>query len=305
MVKITKASWSGLGSTMLAKAVLGSVIALAGCAAESSEEIGEAEQAALNPNALNPNALNPNALNPNALNPNALNPNALDPGAMSPATMQAIRDPGDAGRLSREFLRYAVSCAFGPDQSFDFSWVDSTGVAHWESYPGLLGLAPSWETGPLDLLGQQWVSACLGSRVNAKGVSVMLSSRGRHPALATTAAERQAFQTREAVFFGNLFGGSHRVFACYDPLSVVPAQMANRVCAEPALLSLDIGRISLGYDCGPIEVVGPCAQVLGILRLGVCARQDLVGRYLYDCSSPDDWAAVTSITTFLGGPIPW
>ncbi len=34
-----------------------------------------------------------------------------------------------------------------------------------------------------DLQGQQWISACLASRVNWYGVPVTLSSRASHPAL--------------------------------------------------------------------------------------------------------------------------
>ncbi len=259
--------------------LLASSAVAAGCAVEAeAEDVGAAEQAALNPNALNPNAMNP-------------------------AALSAIQAPD--GDLSRQFVRYAVSCAFRSDQSFNFSWTDASGVAHAESYPGLLGLAPSWATQPLDPAGQQWVSACLASRVNAKGVSVMLSSRGTHPALATTSAERWAYQTREAVFFGNLFDGTQKVYACYDPLSMLPSQMANRVCAQPDLLTLDLGVLSTGYACGPIQVLGPCYQVLGLLTLGVCDAQDPVARYFYGCSAPNSAADVPSITTFLAGGIPW
>ncbi|MFO0757860.1 MAG: hypothetical protein U0359_15295 [Byssovorax sp.] len=276
----------------------------AGCSSNAGEEVGVAREAALNPNALNPNALNPNALNPNALNPNALNPNALNPNALSPEAMDAIEDPGEAGALSRELLRYTVGCALSSNQSFDFSWTDADSVVHMESYPGLLGLAPYWATQALDLPGQQWVSSCLASRVNAEGVSVMLSSRGAHTALATTTAERSTYQTREGVFFGNLFTTSPRVYACYDPLSVLPSQMARRVCTEPELLDLDLGVLSTGYDCGPIEVVGPCYGVLG-LALGVCTQESLPDRYLYHCTPPGGGGTVPSITTFLAGSIPW
>ena len=253
-----------------------------GCATPP-EEVGVAVEAALNPNALNPNALNPNALDPHAL--------------------AAIQDPGDAGALSRQLLLYTVSCAFSLGQFFYFSWTDASSVCHNESYPGLLGLAPDWATEPLDPAGQLWVSECLASRVNAKGVSVMLSSRGAYPPLATTAQERQAYQTREATFFGNLFTPSPRVYACYDPLSVLPAQFQNRVCAQPAILNLAI--LPTAYDCGPITVLGPCLTVLGLLTLGSCPYQDSVDRYFYGCSLPGYSAYPASLTTFLAGPIPW
>jgi hypothetical protein len=287
---------------------LASIAALVcGCISTSGEEerFGVAEEAALNPNALNPNALNPNALNPNALNPNALNPNALNPNALSPGALSAIQDPGDAGTLSREFLLYAVSCAFGPGQSFDFSWTDACGAEHDESYPGLLGLAPSWQTSALDTAGQQWVSDCLASRVNALGVSVVLSSRGTNPALATTAVERADYQTREAVWFGNLFTETPLVYACYDPLSMLPAELQDRVCAQPELLDVTLGDLTTVFDCGPIEVIGPCTELLGLITVGYCSSEDPTDDYLYDCVPPGGSEVVLSITTFLAGSIPW
>jgi hypothetical protein len=274
-----------------------------GCGGEARERVGVAGQDALYPNALYPNALYPNALYPNALSPSALSPGALDPDTMSPSAMSAIRDPGSAGDLSRELLRYAVGCAFTPNQSFRFSWTDSRGVEHDEAYPGLVSLAPSWATQPLDPTGQQWVSDCLASRVNAEGVSVMLSSRGTHPALACSSTELATYQTREAAFFGNLFTNAPLVYACYDPLSMLPSQMAKRVCAEPDLLKLDLNDLPSTYHCGPIEVIGPCLQVLGLVTVGCCASQDPVERYFYDCAYGGA-PIIPSITTFLQGAIP-
>src|SRR5262249_682751 len=150
----------------------------------------------------------------------------------------------------------------------------------------LLGLAPSWATQPLDLAGQQWVSDCLASRVNAKGVSVMLSSRGTHAALATTAQERAAYQTREAVFFGNVFTPAPKVSACYEPLRMVPSQMAKRVCAQQDLLALNLNDLLGGYHCGPIEVLGPCTWLIGLVTVGYCDSQKPIERYFYNCSAP-------------------
>lgn len=270
-------------------------LASAGCAPSPDEAVGVAAQAFLNLNSLDPAALDPSALS-------ALGANALSPGAMAPGAMSALQDPSAAGDLSRELLLYTVSCAFTPAQSLGFSWTDSAGTVHAESYPGLLGLAPSWAAQALDSSGQQWVSDCLASRVNAEGVAVMLSSRGTAAALATTASERSAYQTREAVFFGNLFASPSSVYVCYDPLSVLPSQMQNRVCSEPEIL--EIGLLPTAYDCGPIAVIGPCVSVLGLLMVGFCAQQDSVDRYLYDCA-PGSGPTIPSITTFLQGRIPW
>ena len=99
-----------------------------------------------------------------------------------------------------------MSCALTPSQSFAFSWTDSSSVIHSESYPGLLGLASSWASSALSTTGQQWVSACLASRVNWYGVHVDISSRGNHTSLGTTHAERTTdYPVIEGAFFGNLF----------------------------------------------------------------------------------------------------
>jgi hypothetical protein len=277
---------------------------LAACAGLGGEPIDRVEQSAVNTNAMNPNAMNPNAMNPNAMNPNAMNPNAMNPNAMDPAAMAALQDPGDAGSLSREFVRYAVSCAFTPDQSFDFSWTDDQGVEHDESYPGLLGLAPDWATGPLDDDGQQWVSACLASRVNARGVSVMLSSRGTNPGLAVSDTERTTYTTREGVFFGNVFASGQMVFTCYDPTVIVDAQWENRLCSQPVPLGLNgIGT----FSCGSIQSLGPCSKVnlLGVLTilLGPCTTQNPQLRYLFNCRAGG--TPYESITTFLNGVVPF
>ena len=255
--------------------------------------------------ALSPNALSPNALSPNALSPNALSPNALGPAAMSAGAMTAIQDPGEAGDLSRQLLRYTVGCAFTTNQTFDFTWTDQNGTAHAESYHGLVGLAPGWATQPLDPAGQQWVSACLASRVNALGVSVMLSLRGSNPVLTSTASERATYSTREGVFFGNLFASTPRIYACFDPVSMVPSQLAHRVCAQPDLLALNPSDLLSGYDCGPIHVIGPCFGLVGLSLVGVCDHEDFTSRYLDDCTPPGGSQPVASITTFLQGPIPW
>lgn len=289
---------------VILNAILASITgASSGCGAD--EAVGFSAEAALSPNALSPNALSPNALSPNALRPDALNPNALDPAALSPAALRSIRDPGEAGDLARQLLRYTVGCAFTPGQTFGFTWTDPGGTVHTELYAGLLGLAPAWATQPLDLAGQRWVTACLAARVNALGVSVMLSSRGSHAALGSTAAERLTFMTREAVFFGNVFAGTPRIDACYDPASMLPAQMAHRVCAQPAFLALDLDHLGSGYDCGLIHVIGPCFGLLGLGVTGVCEREDPTARYLDDCTAPGDAQPSPALTTFLQGPVPW
>src|SRR5690349_14410687 len=113
------------------------IFGLTGCTGNVVGEEGEVESAAsaiITENALTPNALTPNALTPNALTPNALTPNALTPNALTPNALSPIMDPGTAGTLSRQFLKYTVGCALSPTQSFSFSWTDESDVVHDETY---------------------------------------------------------------------------------------------------------------------------------------------------------------------------
>ena len=199
-------------------------------------------------NALNMNALNLNALNMNALDMNALNLNTLAPGALA-----AIRSPTPEGDLARQLVRYATSCALSPDQAFSFSWTDSKGTEHDELYPGELGLATTWATAPLTSQGARWVSACLASRVNYYGIPVSISSRAPG-VLTTSASERRAYAYEEGAFWGNVFGSTPAVFACYHLLTTSHSRGRARDCAA--------GHVdSEGYveQCGIIRIIGPCS----------------------------------------------
>jgi hypothetical protein len=235
-------------------------LVLAGCGTGSidsmdEERTGEVGEALENSNAMNPNAMNPNAMNPNAMNPNAMNPNALSPTAMSATAMAALLDPGTAGDLSRQLLRYTVSCALAPTRSFSLSWTDAAGAIHAEVYWGLLGLADDWATSPLSTTGAEWVSACLASRVNWYGVPVMLSSRGTVPQLATTSTERSTYSKLEGAFFGNLFTATPTVYTCYTVDDIANSRSAQRDCATGHLDS--DGSVS---SCGILQILGACAD---------------------------------------------
>src|SRR5262245_50780162 len=114
--------------------LVGSLTACGGAGQGEDEElVGSAEGALVNENALNVNALNVNALNVNALNVNALNVNALSADALA-----ALTDPGSNGALVRQLLEYTVGCALDTSQSFGFSWTDTLGFDHPETYWGQL-----------------------------------------------------------------------------------------------------------------------------------------------------------------------
>jgi hypothetical protein len=227
-------------------------LAAAGCGGEA-EEIDEVQGNALSANALTANALTANALTANALTANALTANALTANALTANALTAngLRDP-----LSRQFLKYVVSCALDEDQSISMV-IDGQRY----TFQGSLGVAPEWGSrhGSCDEECQRWVSGCVLARVDAAGVERLISVRGANEGLDTDAREQRAYPVREATYFGNLFVEGQPRFMCLSP-----SQRSNeRVCGA----SLD--------DC-PMEVVGSCSRA--------CSGEDRDGAFR-NCSS--------------------
>jgi hypothetical protein len=268
-----------------------------GCAIEPPDEGEEGEirveASALEiDNALNPNALNPNALNPNALNPNALSVNALNLNALSAEALRAILDPGEAGALSRQHLKYTVSCALSSTQSFTFTWVDDGGLSHVETYWGLLGVAPSWSSQPMALDAQQWVSACLASRTNYYGIQVTISSRGNSAALGTPGVtEVLLYPKEEGAFWGNIYGASPALYTCHRSANDLNSRLNLRDCSA-GHVDLVSGAVE---GCGMIQRLGSCDSY--------CDPLNSQGTYRPSCW--DDPAQVTAtrnlhaVTVFL------
>lgn len=232
----------------------------------------------LGPNGLGLNGLGPNGLGPNGLGPNGLGPNGLGPNGISADAFAAIQADSASGELSRQLLKYTVSCALTPNQSFAFSWVDSAGVTHDELYTGLLGIAPGWATAPLtDETEQRLVSACLAARVNYYGVNVYISLRSRLDPLRTKVqdAELADYPHVEGAFVGNLFTSNPHIYSCYYDANIALARSQDRDCAA--------GHVDENgdvVDCGPIEVLGSCADW--------CHNLDNHERWYHDCDDPAD-----------------
>ncbi|WP_437570813.1 hypothetical protein [Sorangium sp. So ce542] len=265
--------------------------------AESDALLDEAESELVSDNGLLTNALSPNALSPNALSPNALSPNALSPNGLTSSALLAIKNPGPEGALSRELLRYIVSCALRPDQTFSFSWTDSSGVAHAEVYRGDLGYAHWWATTPMgsNTYVQGQLTACLVARINWYGVSVRISLRNTE--MPSTAAERTAFPVREGAFWGNLFSTMQAPYlrACYSPSGVTRARQAQRDCAAGHLSIDPATGATAVQQCGPVQIVGSCDAV--------CSGTDSVNGFYRGCvvnASTSPWVRTDQVmTTFL------
>lgn len=253
---------------------------------EAIEALGTAASEILGTNALNPNALNPNALNPNALTPGALALNVLDGWSLSDSVLNALRAPGETGYLSRQLLRYIVGCALDATQSFQLSW-DEDGELREVRYRGELGLAPSWIDEPLDEEQQRWVSACVASRANWYGVSVIISSRAAHPALsAPDPVEISTYPDQEGAFWGNLFTSPPRLYACYNRANIRNSRYHLRDCAAGHLTT---DRSSV--ECPNIHIVGACDDW--------CDRPKGIGGYHLSCRNEQGEPSTQVIETYL------
>lgn len=188
-----------------------------GCANEIVEE-SEAVSSVVVTNSLTLNGLSQNAVTLNALAKNGLSDNRI---AVNDLVVDA---PG------REVARYLISCALRSDQSMT---VTADGVDY--TFEGQLGLAPKWVDRPLRESEEGWVSACMLARVNALDVSVLVSLRGAHGALATSEQERTDFPVQEAAFYGDIFtDGPIDAVACLglDQAANEEGALEDRDCAE-------------------------------------------------------------------------
>lgn len=217
-----------------------------------------------------------NGIPPAALQSHGLHRGGLSQNRMDLEALFVIALPDASGALARTFLRYSVGCALQPNQSVSFSWIDTLGVIHNEAATGLLGLAPSWFSGPLEGSSQDWVSACLAARTNfyARHVSIELGTENLDPPGGVT------YPQAEGAFWGNLFSDTPHLHACMNPARIAVSRSRYRDCAvghvDPVTGALD--------PCGIIRLMGDClGPVLGNSNNG--ANCTLAGNdYVAGCS---------------------
>jgi hypothetical protein len=199
-----------------------------GCLGAPEEAIGVIAEPVVTLNSLTTNSLTTNSLTTNSLTTNSLTTNSL--------TSAALEDP-----LARELLKYVVSCALPAGAQINVTVHDVN-----YSFAGELGLSPDWgaPSGTCGPSCRAWVSACVLSRVNYLGVSVPLSIRGPHPALASTPQEWDTYPHGEATYWGDIFA----------------TPQIRRACLSP-------GQTQIPRVCGPsiqgcvMDVIGSCDEV--------------------------------------------
>jgi hypothetical protein len=125
--------------------------------------------------------------------------------------------------LGRAFLGYLVKCALPSGESVTVSHLGTS-----YTFPGHVGIAPSWTSGALSTSNQRWLSACVQAHVNATTTNVSILLRGDHPALAVDAGPAAAAYTlREGAFYGNIFALTPKMYACTGDDTT-----SARLCAE-------------------------------------------------------------------------
>jgi hypothetical protein len=225
------------------------------------------------------NALSLNAMDLKSLDLYDLHLDTLAASALSERSIDAIQASGTNGAYAREFVRYAVGCAFDATQTFAFSWTEGQTV-HNEIYPGSLGLATSWATTPLTATQRAAVSACLLARVNYYGTTVVISLRGPQSGFnQSPPSEVETFSALEGAFWGDVFGTSPVTYSCHHGANITVSRAKSRVCAAGHLNGINV------EDCGNIKIVGDCAMYCQTLLSGgtyfPACRSSLQGSYNY------------------------
>ena len=234
---------------------------LAGCAGpvpEQEEGVVSTSEAVEGVNGLAMNGLAMNGLVKNGLAMNGLTANGLTANGLMRTSAISAALNGDP--LAQMFMQYVVSCALPTGQN-----VVLTTPAGQPSYTftGGLGVAPEWGAGDrasCDATCQQWVSACVISRVNALGQHVALSERGNNPALALVAGEAAFYPNREATYFGNVFLAPQELYGCRSAGD--DQTLIGRVCGDGADVSGCLVTVAdpCQSRCGPRRADGSYAE---------------------------------------------
>jgi hypothetical protein len=197
----------------LLTALVAASLALAGCSSApgQAEEVGTAQQASMTFNSLTFNSLTFNSLTFNSLTFNSLTFNSLTFNSLTfnQLLLKDLEDP-----TSRDVFSYIVGCALPASETIS---LDIQGVTY--NFPGDLGLAREWGTqgGSCGGMCQEWVSACVISRLDYAGVKQEISLRGQNRGLGVTPSELAGYPNREATYFGNIFTSPMKLHGCLSP----------------------------------------------------------------------------------------
>ncbi|MBU8897921.1 hypothetical protein DRW03_15445 [Corallococcus sp. H22C18031201] len=245
-------NWRARSRAGVASWVLG--LTLVGCGGgvgdDRDESLGSRADEMVSSNGLSTNGLSTNGLSTNGLSTNGLSTNGLSTNGLSTNGFNTWFSSNPV--LSDMVMQYVAKCAMAEGQTLTYT-SPTTGQTY--TWPGLLGLAPSWSSAtspmPPTEAEQHVVSACLAAHANKYGVHVSISVQGKNAqgtALPLATDELTTYTEPEACFFGNLFN-SEGVFAANDGEYLTYDQSTVRTCG-----------LSTWSDnsCLPITHVGAC-----------------------------------------------
>ena len=227
-----------------------------------------------------------NGLTTNGLTTNGLTTNGLTTNGLSAVVFGAWFAGNPTSNAT--IMKYLVKCGLPAGMSLGY-WFGPT----YYSWPGELGLAPTWVSyGYLPLAEQQLVSACMAAHTNKYGVHVTVSVRGYLPdgsAIPLSAGESSAYNQDEGCYFGNLFDGSG-VFSAYSsnsPLTSV-GETSLRACAvSDGKKGSCAPMVSTGKTCQQI-CTGYTSAVTGAFTFTSCNWNGVNYKPLSVRLSPND-----------------
>ena len=202
----------------------------------------------------------------NGKTPSMIIATTLDTAALTGAAIAPYTDTADR----RSYLEYIAACALDSTQS-----VSANGY----TFVGAYGLATGWTSGALSASDRRWVSACVLARVNFFGVTLPISMRGSHAALALDAGE-SGYTVQEGAYYGDIFGGSDIRRACIGADKLATPTVGNltyRVCTVNA--GNGVTSCSFAYD-------GECASTCTVGSNGYNACTD---------TSSNTWSEVIKV----------
>jgi hypothetical protein len=203
---------------------------------------------------------------------------------------------------SLQFFRYLVSCALPEGHTISLT-IDGAPY----SFAGSIGLAPAMEHGALsDPADQEWVTACLLARANAKAHHCQISLRAAHPAITYDNTDNQ-LGVPDGGFYGNIFQANPEAHACASgPQADVEDWLSGSLQARGRgagyagsgfPMTVDTHCWNWGSDEFNVDV-GACARwaddsgFAHEITPNTCSgwtRPIFIGLYAYELEDPDCW----------------
>lgn len=156
----------------------------------------------------------------------------------------------------RHIIKSAVMCALNATQTLKDADTEA-------SYTGWWGLAPNWETGPLDAIDDKdgrWVTACMLQKLNVYKEPVPILLVGDHEKIKDDPLMNAAYPYQEATIFGNLFTSTTQLGRGNVPFQA-------HVCIED---DMDLFCVQSSAYQGMLKRICHTSSQCNLTNLGLC-----------------------------------